>query len=365
MLPFRSIILCSLAAGSLGADILGPGAGPWKVETPAEHGLDAALLDAAKENIFANAGPLRTNGTRVPNTRGCLVIIKDGALVYEKYRSDAYKHTGHQGWSMTKTLGALIAGWAVTHSKLDIDKDITKTYGVKSPKSYPVTSRQIMSQSLYGKHGPGERWWYDAAGTEWINYMAKVLPAATGKNASQIWIEEFQTPLGLSEDFQWSDPSADYTWAYGSRGTCRDYARIMQLILNKGRWKGVSKPIVSAEYVHAMVTPQTKYAPYTNYSNPCYGLLTWLHPDTEKFPGTCLVPMNQTTPRDDEFPLGAPHDMFAAEGMSGQVAMALPRHNAVVVSMGDNADPSHIFPLIYSSLCETFGDCGSIGSIVV
>ena len=64
------------------------------------------------------------------------MIIKDGALAHETYSSDQYNTTAHQGYSATKTLGALIAGWAVTHSKLDIDAEITKAYGVKSQKAY-------------------------------------------------------------------------------------------------------------------------------------------------------------------------------------------------------------------------------------
>ena len=140
-----------------------------------------------------------------------------------------------------------------------------------------------------------------------INTMARVVPAATGRNASQIWLEELQAPLGLSKDFIWGgtsplggDASPDSAWAYGSSGTCRDYARIMQLALNKGRWKGVQEPIVSADYIEQMTTPQTKYSPHEAYSNPCYGLLTWLpgrdgrHGPAGKFPGTCLVPANSS-----------------------------------------------------------------------
>merc|ERR1711988_112676 len=191
-----------------------------------------------------------------------------------------------------------------------------------------------MSQSLAGAHGPGEAWKYDASGSEWINHMARVVPAATGRRASEIWSQEFKQQLGLSEEFHW--PTADFMWAAGSVGTCRDYARIMQLMLNKGRWPGLDRPLVSADYVREMVTPQTKYPPYVNYSNPCYGLLTWLHTDTGKYPGECLVPLNSTLngQKQDWWGGGSPFDIFMAQGMGGHVAMAVPEYNAVVVSMG-------------------------------
>ena len=48
-----------------------------------------------------------------------------------------------------------------------------------------------------------------------------------------------------------------------------------------------------------------------------------------------------------------------AEGMGGQVAMVVPDANAVVVSMGQNSDPSHAAPVMFSALCKALfqGDC--------
>merc|ERR1719329_536146 len=121
-----------------------------------------------------------------------------------------------------------------------------------------------MSQALAGEHGPGEAWEYDAAGTRWINHMIKVTESAAGQKPSQIWSEQFQGPLGLSDAFKWP---ADESWAAGSVGTCRDYARVGQLLLNQGRWKGQDQPVVGEDYIQALSTPETRYDPYTNYSN--------------------------------------------------------------------------------------------------
>ena len=162
------------------ADPLGPGSGPWVVESPAAHGLNATLLDAAADEIWQIVdGFWQYRGLKNVSSRGCLVIAKDGALVYERYNTSGFNQhqdgpnrtpqpwseaSSQPGWSMTKTLGALLGGWAVTHGGLDLDKDITQAYGVPSPKGYPVTSRQIMSQSL-GGDSPGAKWYYDAEGT--------------------------------------------------------------------------------------------------------------------------------------------------------------------------------------------------------
>lgn len=238
---------------ALAADPLGPGSGPWVVEDPAAHGLDADLLAAAAKYIADHSKANSTPTWNSTSSRDCFVVIKDGALVYEHYSSEAYNSTAHPGHSMTKTMGALIAGWAATYGGLDLDADITKAYGVPSPKNYSVTSRQIMSQSLAGDDGPGEAWLYDAGGTAWINHMTRVVPAAAGRTPMQIWREEFQTRLGLSESFSWTN--ADSVWAHGSYATCRDYARVLQLMLNMGRWKGVAKPMVSVRRLRSNLLP--------------------------------------------------------------------------------------------------------------
>merc|ERR1712139_360446 len=105
------------------------------------------------------------------------------------------------------------------------------------------------------------------------------------------WREQFHVPLGLSDSFTWDAP--DSMWATGAHSTCRDYARVGQLMLNKGRWKGVDSPIVSEDYIHQLSIPETRYGNYKNYSNPCYGLLTWLSTSYEgnpKYPGICKTP---------------------------------------------------------------------------
>ena len=197
-----TIYLFSITSGEA-ADPLGPGQGPWAVETPESHSLDPQLLENARDEVFKIKG------------RNCLVVIKDGALVYESY-GGFFKSpdASHQGYSMTKTIGALIVGRAAQEGKLDIDSDITKKYGVKSPKPYPVTTRQIMSQSIAGSKGPGEEWEYDAVGTHWVNTLPKIVAAAAGEKSSSIWQRAFHVPLGLAKSFEFTFPGIDEVFAF-------------------------------------------------------------------------------------------------------------------------------------------------------
>jgi len=277
--------------------------------------------------------------------------------VYEQHSSAWSHHTAHLGNSMTKTLGALLMGWAQTRGLLDIDADITAAYGVASPRPYPVTSRQIMSQAIHGIDGPGQAWHYDAGGTLWLNLLPEIFLKATGLFPSEVWAEEFAKPLGLSEQFSWL--GVDWTWATGSEGLCRDYARIGQLLLNEGSWPGAKQPLVDKSYVREMRTPQTRYAPYTNYSNPCYGLLTWLNTNpgsdrgSEKSPGVCHM-----FPQSTWFPAGSPSDVYSAAGILGQEMIIDPKHNLVVVSMGDTSNDYPVERVVYEAICMMFpGEC--------
>jgi CubicO group peptidase (beta-lactamase class C family) len=322
----------------------GPGSGPWDVVTPESVGLDRAALKTADQEI-----------SRTSKQRNCLVIIKDGKLAYESYSDSKYNSTAHDAFSMTKTLGAMIMLRLQTLGKIDIDKDITQAYGVKSPKPYPVTSRHIMTQSLNGNRGPGQSFAYDAFGSRWINRLPTIVKKATGKDAAHA-LEEMKKVLGLSDVFKW--PLVDEAWNGESFGTCRDYARFGQLMLNKGAWKGQSSPYITEDLMEQMVTPQ-KFGSY-GYSNPCYGLLTWLNGDKSKYPGTCehaypnIVDRGQNT-----FLKDAPYDISMALGLNGEVVMVMPSQNTVVVSMGTTTGFVEVVRRVYPALCKALGACGS------
>ena len=152
---------------------------------------------------------------------------------------------------------------------------------------------------------------------------------------------------------------------YSSEGTCRDFARVGQLILNRGHWAGLgpNNTIVEESYVDAMTSPQTRFGSYTEYANPMYGLLTWLNPylnETGKFPGISKLPPSTPISQDLEFPLNFPIDASFLGGAFGQNVMILPSDSMVVVSMGTSDSDlagARIAHTLATAICPMLSNC--------
>ena len=351
-----AVVLASTAV--MAANPLGPGSGPWVEETPTAHGLTTQRLDNAWDYLVETGG-----------NRGCLLVVKDGALVYERYNAELgyTKNRATYAWSATKTLGAMLTGAAVKAGVLDLDAPIEATYGVKSPKEYDVTARQIMAQTLDGAEA-GQKWAYDFDGSRWINKLAEVVSATMGVSADDVWARNFEAPLGLSQNFSWVTPPPSQNMATGSAGTCRDFARLGQLLLNEGKWAGIDD-ILPPSYVRQMTTPQSRNSAADAYANTCAGLLTWTSysPSPEEFPGTCYVPTGESVAASNSsYPEAVPKDINFIIGALGQITMQFPSQKMVVVSMGFTAPvgeqwPHHIASRVAeAATCEALpGDlCG-------
>lgn len=253
---------------------------------------------------------------------------------------------------MTKSLGAFLLFLAAAEDGLDLDADITGKYGIASPKPYTVTTRMMMGMVLGGDTNPGEIWRYDETGDMWLHLLPKIIHNATGHPASYYW-SRLHTMLGLSDKFTW--PLVNSQWYRGAGGTCRDWARFGQFILNKGMWG--DKQIIPSSFFDQMSQP-LKYLPYDTYSNPCYGLLVWINADKSKHKGCCWEASRLPSPRcnDETFLDGAVHDMTLIIGLYGQVVMTLPSVNTVVVGFGNDLRPIEPVRIgYYPALCKVLG----------
>lgn len=279
---------------------------------PASPGLPTATLASVRLSPEAVRNADVELRARAP--RYCMAIVKDGKMVYT---SGAWNRANY-AFSLTKTLFALLIGMASrkssVHASLDIHQ-FTTFYGVPSPVKYNVTSAMIMSQAIAGQ-SPGELFEYDTFGTRWLNCLIRVVQAATGRSIKN-YFDEMKAVLQFKIEYNGEDA------AHSAIGSCLDFAKMGQLILNKGVWEG--RKVVSRSFIESMVTPHVFGS---QPANPCYGYMTWL-----------LGPMKRQCPLTDkgpaDFPAAPDGDAaWVAAATLGQIVIGIPSSRMVVVSMG-------------------------------
>ena len=284
-----------------------------------------------------------------------LLVIRDGRVVFEDYRNRSDAPTRFIGFSMSKTITAMLVGLALEQGKIaSLDDPVTRYLPELAGTGYDgVTLRQIMQMrsgvdyqerydfgdnpSFAGKlheqaivlnrmrfadgardtrraNAPGSTFNYSTLDTFVIGW---VLERATGMELAPFTEANLWGPLGAESGGFWladGPPGAGRELSgMGFNATLRDFGRLGQLMLDGGRRDG--KPILPAGWVEQM----TRMTP-TGAPMPGYGLFTWQVDDE---PGA-----------------------FAAVGLAGQFIYVHPQSRTVIVKLSyyPPAEPEHVRP---------------------
>lgn len=287
-----------------------------------------ALLDeiVAEDNI---------NGL---NTRA-LLVARDGNVVAESYAQGAAADTPLLGWSMAKSLVAVMLGNLEYRGLLDVDEPpgfdrwrdddrsqirirdlLTMTDGLNFSEAYnPGDDATAMlftqaSSSAYAigrdsAHRPGT-WFNYSSGT--ANILSRIYFDRTGGTLADS-LEDYRRNIAVPLSFQHTvfEPDArgvlvGSSYLYAS---ARDWARVGQMMLNNGVLNG--HRIVSADWVQRATRPNT------SSNGKAYGYQWWLNAG-----GPAL-----------RWP-DLPADAYAAVGNRQQSMMILPSDNMVIVRLG-------------------------------
>ncbi|MEW6469636.1 MAG: serine hydrolase [Bacteroidota bacterium] len=273
------------------------------------------------------------------------LVIKDDSIRYEEYW-DGFSDTSHtNSFSVAKTIVSVLTGCAIAEGKIkSVDQpvgDFLPEY--RSAESAGLTVRHLLTmssaidwdenyanplaypaQAYYGTDlkklnakykvaGPcGKNFEYRSGNTQVLGFL---LEQATGMSLSRYASEKLWKPLGAKHPAYWSlDHENGHEKAYCCfNSNVRDFARIGQLYLDSGRWKG--KQIVPEDYVLESIKP----APLVcdGQPNKKYGYSWWLLPD--------YLPAGKT---------GKGYDIFYARGILGQYVIQVPDKNMVIVRLG-------------------------------
>ena len=270
------------------------------------------------------------------------VVIKDNQLLIEKYYDPYNDKSITNSFSMAKSITTMLLGKAIEQGFIksldqkiidflpEFEKDkfgkyctvgdlsrMTSGFEWEEDYYFPLNptaksyygddiKKQMLSNTF--KKAPGGHFEYLSGDTQ---LLAIVLERATGKSLSQYFSDNFWKPMGMEQDAYWSKDRKDGMekafCCYNA--TAKDFAKLGQLLLNKGQWNG--KQILASDFVEKMITPNTQA--FDKNEPVIYGYSIW-------------TDLQHSTP------------FYAMLGHLGQRVIMIPSENLVIVRLGKEKD---------------------------
>lgn len=356
-----AVAVAALSASAAFAQAACPTRASWPTtewpQDPVDKAAKAADLKALEDYAFTLEGEDRERKGFRTNS---LLIIKHGAIVYERYARGFDETKPHISWSVAKSVSSALVGVAVGQGLLSLDASICETvteyagtekcaitvrdvitFGTGldwqeeyEDATYQVSSvlamlfgsghrdqlRHILDHRLVGE--PGKMWRYSTGDAELASLVAKrALAQKHGVDA--FWKVLFE-PIGMKsavveEDLRGTPLGGSMVFA-----TPRDFARFGYLFLNDGCWAGAR--IVPEGWVPASLEPSAVFLGFASV--------------TEKMPSGYSWWLNVTVPpRTKPWP-ELPDDVYAAMGHWGQRIIVVPSLDIVIVRTGDDREGS-------------------------
>ncbi len=296
------------------------GDGFWQSADPAALGLD---LEAIRDHLAL----AKASGA------DAVLVAHRGKVISEWY-SPRYR-TPAATMSSVKSVTGLLAGLLVADGKLAVDDPVSRFVpGWADGLRGRVTVRHLLTMTsglskattpaqsvgfaadksgfainLEPTNEPGSRWDYSNEG---VQLLSPILEKAAGMPLQDYARDRLFRPLGMDETRLRLDGKG-HAWTYAdAETTLRDFARLGELMRNKGRWRG--QPVVPEAWVDASTQPCPK--------NASYGYLWWLVKDPKGFAAlgyldtNCYVfPVTRAGCRPDPGPaISVRHRALRAEG---------------------------------------------------
>jgi CubicO group peptidase (beta-lactamase class C family) len=313
---------------------------PWPL---GEGAPEASALSAEHRTVIERHAAIifgeTSEDVRKRRNATALLVAQNGRLLYERYGHGLSREQPQLGWSMTKTLTAIIAGLLERDGKVVLDQEVglKRWAGTQKQK---ITWRQLLNMA------PGLAWFEGYGGasdatemlfsradqgawaadrpvssqpgtvftysTGFTNIAARRMRELLGGSHQAIYDyyqRELFAPLGIRRGV--IEPDASGTPNGGARGLLRpvDWLRLGQLVLGDGTWQGKT-----------LLTPQ--FLAFMKAASPAdasYGGFIW-----REATKTLAPELRQKLPDDIVF--------FA--GHQGQYVIVAPSQQLLVLRMG-------------------------------
>jgi CubicO group peptidase (beta-lactamase class C family) len=333
----RGLVLAAIAgslvwAAQAGAASCGYPGAEWQSKPPEQLGMDGQRLQDAFDWTLCHATV-------------SIAVYRHGCLAGQGRLDSATSGVAWDGWSMTKSVTAMLLGRASRLGKVDIRKPIAPLYPEADAAHAQLTPLDLLTMTsglhrnfvrdlspqpdnvrdalaLPFDHEPGTYWEYQQSG---VTLVLNAMERAVGEDAQKFAQDQLFGPIGIApgDGWSWERDRAGHTqgWAHLHMKN-GDWARFGLLLLRKGRWG--SRRLLSRAYVEKMTTP--------GKVNNAYGLLTWLNGG-----GRYVMPAVQgyDSGEGQLVPAG-PRDMFLFAGQAEQRLYVIPSRDMVIVRLGEN-----------------------------
>jgi len=278
------------------------------------------------------------------------VLVRHGRVVAEGWWGPYAPATPHILYSLSKSFTSTAVGLAQAEGKLSIDDPVLKFFPDEAPAE-PSANLKAMrvrdllrmvagnqtEAALFGAvdssmrsatwvkrffahpvpFKPGTHFLYNSPAT----YMlSAIVQKATGQTVNDYLTPRLYEPLGIEKPHWVSSPEGINAGAYGLSVRTEDIAKLGQLYLQKGVWKG--KQIIPAAWVAEATARQTSNgsAPTSDWDQG-YGYQFWQS-----------------------------RHGFRGDGAFGQYMLILPQYDAVVAITSGVRDMQAVMNLVWDKL---------------
>jgi CubicO group peptidase (beta-lactamase class C family) len=267
-------------------------------------------------------------------TTTAVVVVKDGRIVGEQYRSGYDMHTPQRTWSVAKSLTATVVGRAAHLGlvKVDAPANIPEWRTPGDPRAQITLAQLMHMASGLWTDGPGNRTDEVYLGGGSVTQLATAMPMEAapgsrfryanndtllaarsvraalgdGQRAIDFPFTELLWRIGMNHTTPETDWQGNYILSSQVWTTARDLARLGLLYIDDGVWNG--QRLLPAGWSRFVATP----APAQPASGAGYGGFFWLYGPEQ----------------------GLPEGTYAMNGNRGQYVFIVPSRRVVIVRRG-------------------------------
>ena len=299
-----------------------------------------------------------------PKNTKAIVVIHDGKLIAEKYADGVSSETPLIGWSMGKSVTALLVGLLVGDGALvptapanvpqwqsqpddpragiTLDHLLRMSSGLEFNETYEaqtdvteMLSNQANTAAFAASKpliGPPDTIWSYSSGT--TNIISGIVRRTVGDTLQDYYAfsqNRLFRPLGIRTATNEADRSGNFIGSSYLYASARDWARLGQFTLNDGVWDG--QRLIPEGWVDYLIAP----TPTTDGNE--YGAQFWLN-------------RNPTDPNRQRLFPNLPADAYFMNGFQGQIVLVIPSEGLVITRFGFTPAGNHGVGALAAGLIE-------------